>query len=114
MATTATQPPAQPQQQTLIEDDEFEDFPVEDWSAADTALPSEKTTAGAASSAAGAGAGSGANAAAAAGAAGQAAGNAGGDPEHLWEESWDDDDTNEEFTNVLRYVESSPSTFRCW
>ena len=41
----------------LEEDDEFEDFPVEDWTEEETQIPN---------------------------------GNA-----HLWEESWDDDDTNE-------------------
>lgn len=48
----------------LEEDDEFEDFPVEDWTEEETQIPS---------------------------------GNA-----HLWEESWDDDDTNEEFAVQLR------------
>jgi len=65
---------------TLEEDDEFEDFPVEDWSPADTELP------GATSSNA------------------QPTGSAarGEVSEHLWEESWDDDDTNEEFSTQLR------------
>jgi 26 proteasome complex subunit DSS1 len=49
----------------LEEDDEFEDFPVEDWTAEETQIPN---------------------------------GNA-----HLWEESWDDDDTNEDFAVQLRY-----------
>ncbi|OAK98858.1 hypothetical protein IQ06DRAFT_24509 [Phaeosphaeriaceae sp. SRC1lsM3a] len=48
----------------LEEDDEFEDFPVEDWAEEETQIPS---------------------------------GNA-----HLWEESWDDDDTNEDFAVQLR------------
>jgi 26 proteasome complex subunit DSS1 len=48
----------------LEEDDEFEDFPVEDWQEEDTQLPG---------------------------------GNA-----HLWEESWDDDDTNEDFAVQLK------------
>ncbi|ORX91976.1 DSS1/SEM1 family-domain-containing protein [Clohesyomyces aquaticus] len=48
----------------LEEDDEFEDFPVEDWPEEETQLPG---------------------------------GNA-----HLWEESWDDDDTNEDFAVQLR------------
>lgn len=52
-------PPAQ-----LEEDDEFEDFPVEDWTEEETQIPG---------------------------------GNA-----HLWEESWDDDDTNEDFAVQLR------------
>jgi len=48
----------------LEEDDEFEDFPAEDWPEEDTELPS---------------------------------GN-----QHLWEESWDDDDTNEDFSKQLK------------
>ncbi|KAL5120279.1 26S proteasome complex subunit [Pleosporales sp. CAS-2024a] len=48
----------------LEEDDEFEDFPVEDWAEEETQIPN---------------------------------GNA-----HLWEESWDDDDTNEDFAVQLR------------
>ncbi|PSN72981.1 hypothetical protein BS50DRAFT_568573 [Corynespora cassiicola Philippines] len=48
----------------LEEDDEFEDFPVEDWTEEETQIPG---------------------------------GNA-----HLWEESWDDDDTNEDFAVQLR------------
>ncbi|KAL6703189.1 26S proteasome complex subunit [Coniothyrium glycines] len=48
----------------LEEDDEFEDFPVEDWTEEETQIPG---------------------------------GNA-----HLWEESWDDDDTNEDFAVQLK------------
>ncbi|OCK85913.1 hypothetical protein K432DRAFT_421370 [Lepidopterella palustris CBS 459.81] len=48
----------------LEEDDEFEDFPVEDWTEEDTQLPSGNT--------------------------------------HLWEESWDDDDTSEDFSVQLK------------
>ncbi|RMZ87519.1 hypothetical protein DV736_g5251, partial [Chaetothyriales sp. CBS 134916] len=48
----------------LEEDDEFEDFPVEDWPQEDTEVPGSTT--------------------------------------HLWEESWDDDDENEEFSKQLR------------
>lgn len=51
----------------LGEDDEFEDFPVEDWAQEDTELP-------------------------------------GGGNQHLWEESWDDDDQSEDFAAQLRYV----------
>jgi len=47
----------------LEEDDEFEDFPAEDWAEEDTELPS---------------------------------GN-----QHLWEESWDDDETNDDFSKQL-------------
>ncbi|KAF2428802.1 hypothetical protein EJ08DRAFT_735377 [Tothia fuscella] len=49
---------------TLEEDDEFEDFPAEDWAEEDTELPS---------------------------------GN-----QHLWEESWDDDETNDDFSKQLK------------
>jgi 26 proteasome complex subunit DSS1 len=48
----------------LEEDDEFEDFPAEDWAEEDTELPS---------------------------------GN-----QHLWEESWDDDDTTDDFSKQLK------------
>ncbi|KAK3053709.1 26S proteasome complex subunit [Coniosporium uncinatum] len=48
----------------LEEDDEFEDFPVEDWDQEDTSLPGGNT--------------------------------------HLWEESWDDDDTSDDFSNLLK------------
>jgi len=57
--TTANNPSAK-----LEEDDEFEDFPAEDWTEENTDLPS---------------------------------GNA-----HLWEESWDDDDTNDDFSAQLK------------
>lgn len=52
----------------LEEDDEFEDFPSEDWTEESTDLPT---------------------------------GNS-----HLWEESWDDDDTNDDFSAQLKYVHS--------
>ncbi|CAA9958436.1 hypothetical protein CFE70_001974 [Pyrenophora teres f. teres 0-1] len=48
----------------LEEDDEFEDFPVEDWAEEETQIPNGNT--------------------------------------HLWEESWDDDDTNDDFAVQLR------------
>lgn len=48
----------------LEEDDEFEDFPVENWTVEDTQIPNGNT--------------------------------------HLWEESWDDDDTNDDFAVQLR------------
>jgi len=48
----------------LEEDDEFEDFPVEDWTQEEAEVPG---------------------------------GNA-----HLWEESWDDDDENEDFSKQLK------------
>ena len=58
-ATTEKKPAAQ-----LEEDDEFEDFPAEDWTEEDTQIPGGNT--------------------------------------HLWEESWDDDDTSDEFAVQLR------------
>lgn len=55
----------QAQQPALLEeDDEFEDFPVEDWTEEESKVPG---------------------------------GNA-----HLWEESWDDDDQNEDFSKQLK------------
>ncbi|KAI4269597.1 MAG: hypothetical protein Q9205_006182 [Flavoplaca limonia] len=51
----------------LEEDDEFEDFPVEDWPAEEQEVPGE-----------------------------------GGGSTHLWEESWDDDDTSEDFSKQLK------------
>ncbi|KAA6411188.1 MAG: DSS1 SEM1 domain-containing [Lasallia pustulata] len=48
----------------LEEDDEFEDFPVEDWPQEDAEIPEGNT--------------------------------------HLWEESWDDDDTSEDFSKQLK------------
>ncbi|KAK2732368.1 hypothetical protein FQN55_004241 [Onygenales sp. PD_40] len=73
-STAQKQPDATPQEQrhkptALEEDDEFEDFPVEDW-------PQEEA---------------------------EAANTAGGDTtDHLWEESWDDDDNNEDFSKQLK------------
>jgi len=48
----------------LEEDDEFGDFPVENWTEEETQIPNGNT--------------------------------------HLWEESWDDDDTNDDFAVQLR------------
>ncbi|KAL9050320.1 MAG: hypothetical protein Q9162_006708 [Coniocarpon cinnabarinum] len=62
---SALQQQQQKQPAQLEEDDEFEDFPVEDW-------PTDTTTA-------------------------HNEGNA-----HLWEESWDDDDTNDDFAVMLK------------
>ncbi|KAL9040184.1 MAG: hypothetical protein Q9214_004588 [Letrouitia sp. 1 TL-2023] len=50
----------------LEEDDEFEDFPVEDWPEEDQEVPE------------------------------------GGSTTHLWEESWDDDDTSDDFSKQLK------------
>jgi len=49
----------------LEEDDEFEDFPVENWTQEETEVPGDNNT-------------------------------------HLWEESWDDDDTSEDFSAQLK------------
>jgi len=59
--TKTSQPP---QPNTLEEDDEFEDFPVEDWTQEEAEVPGGNT--------------------------------------HLWEESWDDDDENEDFSKQLK------------
>ncbi|OTA99836.1 hypothetical protein M426DRAFT_324826 [Hypoxylon sp. CI-4A] len=70
--TSKPEPSKESQQKStaaLEEDDEFEDFPVEDW-------PAEETEAAAAGS--------------------------NGNTQHLWEESWDDDDTTDDFSAQLR------------
>ncbi|PGH15543.1 hypothetical protein AJ79_02325 [Helicocarpus griseus UAMH5409] len=78
-STSQKQPDAAPENQqqkptALEEDDEFEDFPVEDW-------PQEEAESGFSNS----------------------ANTAGGDTnDHLWEESWDDDDNNEDFSKQLK------------
>jgi len=64
---TSNETPATEQKKptaALEEDDEFEDFPAEDWAEEDTELPS---------------------------------GNL-----HLWEESWDDDEQNDDFSKQLK------------
>ncbi|KAJ5777396.1 hypothetical protein N7520_000642 [Penicillium odoratum] len=66
-ANPSEQPQQQQKPQVLEEDDEFEDFPVEDWSQEE---------------------------------AEQSAANEGN--EHLWEESWDDDDAAEDFSKQLK------------
>ncbi|KAF4122257.1 DSS1/SEM1 family [Geosmithia morbida] len=66
----------EPTKPALGEDDEFEDFPVDDW-------PEDQTEA--------------------------AAQQDGDESKHLWDESWDDDDTNDDFSNQLRYRHS----FKC-
>ncbi|RJE24886.1 proteasome complex subunit Sem1 [Aspergillus sclerotialis] len=76
MSNTSQSKQDEPTQQSqqkppvLEEDDEFEDFPVEDW-------PAEEAE--------------------------QASGSAAnGNNVHLWEESWDDDDTAEDFSKQLK------------
>ncbi|MCJ1314200.1 hypothetical protein MMC25_007880 [Agyrium rufum] len=64
--TTTAQDPTLKMPAALEEDDEFEDFPVEDWPIEETAEAQKDANA------------------------------------HLWEESWDDDDTNEDFAKELR------------
>jgi len=61
---TTTSPKSQKAATALEEDDEFEDFPVEDWTEEDTEVPGDNT--------------------------------------HLWEDSWDDDDTSEDFSAQLK------------
>ncbi|KAI1825985.1 DSS1/SEM1 family-domain-containing protein [Xylaria intraflava] len=71
-ATEAKPEQTQPKSTAALEeDDEFEDFPVEDW-------PAEETES----------------------AAQTASGD--GTTKHLWEESWDDDDTSDDFSAQLR------------
>ncbi|KAJ4007316.1 26S proteasome complex subunit [Fusarium irregulare] len=57
----------------LGEDDEFEDFPVDD-NQRDSDWPEDQTEAAKGS----------------------------GETKHLWEESWDDDDTSDDFSQQLR------------
>ncbi|KAI1320862.1 DSS1/SEM1 family-domain-containing protein [Xylariaceae sp. FL0255] len=70
-AKTEKQPTQQKSAAALEEDDEFEDFPVEDWPAEETESAAQTAT-----------------------------GN--GTTSHLWEESWDDDDTSDDFSAQLR------------
>ncbi|KAK1625309.1 DSS1/SEM1 family-domain-containing protein [Colletotrichum phormii] len=67
-ADETTQQQAAAKKPALGEDDEFEDFPVDDW-------PQEETEAAAGDS---------------------------GSTQHLWEESWDDDDTSDDFSAQLK------------
>ncbi|EFE41356.1 hypothetical protein TRV_03922 [Trichophyton verrucosum HKI 0517] len=67
-AETAQSEKAQNLSAPLEEDDEFEDFPVEDWPQEEAEAPS---------------------------------GGSGND--HLWEESWDDDDASEDFSKQLAW-----------
>lgn len=60
ISTEASQKPAA----ALEQDDEFEDFPIDDWTQEDTEVAGDNT--------------------------------------HLWEESWDDDDTSEDFSAQLK------------
>lgn len=91
----ASEKPQQQKPQVLEEDDEFEDFPVEGTISAPHLLhpetiadkspdwPQEEAE--------------------------QAAGSAAnGGNEHLWEESWDDDDAAEDFSKQLKYAISLP------
>ncbi|KAI1846655.1 hypothetical protein JX265_009042 [Neoarthrinium moseri] len=84
---TTAEKPEQPQTAqksaaALEEDDEFEDFPVEDWPASETEAAAQQQAAAGAASAATEGEGKGDN--------------------HLWEKSWDDDDTSDDFSAQLR------------
>ncbi|KAJ1510146.1 26S proteasome complex subunit SEM1 [Coelomomyces lativittatus] len=62
--TTSSNTTGLPKLGILEEDDEFEDFPVEDWDDKDQAQDQEDV--------------------------------------HAWDDNWDDDDVNDEFTNQLR------------
>ncbi|GAA5825106.1 hypothetical protein JCM11251_006101 [Rhodosporidiobolus azoricus] len=82
-AAPPQQQPANPQLLPLQEDDEFEEFPVEDWKPDET------------------------YGAKLAGATGQANGSAGGEGgakalDALWEDDWDDDDVGDDFSVQLR------------
>jgi len=70
-----------PKAAQLQEDDEFEDFPVEDW-----AREEEVSALHASGTGITGGSGSGSN----------------GNSTHLWEESWDDDDTTDDFAQQLK------------
>ncbi|TDZ72097.1 putative 26S proteasome complex subunit sem-1 [Colletotrichum trifolii] len=65
---TTQQQAAAAKKPALGEDDEFEDFPVDDWAPEDT----------------------------------EAAAGGSGTTQHLWEESWDDDDTSDDFSAQLK------------
>ncbi|KAK0519739.1 hypothetical protein OC834_007281 [Tilletia horrida] len=102
-SSSSTSQPQQAQQQDaaglpgygpLDEDDEFDDFPVQDWPDSDTVLHATKP---AAASAAAAGSGSGAG-----GAGLKMAGGQSSTGDHLWEDNWDDDDVEDEFSKALR------------
>ncbi|KZT52942.1 hypothetical protein CALCODRAFT_69079 [Calocera cornea HHB12733] len=67
-----------PQLGALEEDDEFEEFETQDWEDAETDLSFLKTDPGAPT------------------ASGQPASDS------LWEENWDDDDVDEDFSKLLR------------
>ncbi|PSK37436.1 hypothetical protein B9Z65_2178 [Elsinoe australis] len=78
--TTKPLQPQKPNAAQLEEDDEFEDFPVEDWPADQDLASQTANTQGAGHS------------------------GPGGQPAttHLWEESWDDDDTSDDFASQLK------------
>ncbi|GAA5999524.1 proteasome regulatory particle lid subunit SEM1 [Rhodotorula paludigena] len=85
---SAPQPPsnANPQLLALQEDDEFEEFPAEDWDQKDTYGATLAAKAG--------------------GTAATAAGTQGGEGakalDSLWEDDWDDDDVGDDFSVQLR------------
>ncbi|KAH8650090.1 DSS1/SEM1 family-domain-containing protein [Xylariales sp. PMI_506] len=69
---------AQKSAAALEEDDEFEDFPVEDWPASETEAAAQQESS-----------------------ISENAGPSAAD-NHLWEKSWDDDDTSDDFSAQLR------------
>ncbi|KAG8813518.1 hypothetical protein FRC17_001539 [Serendipita sp. 399] len=68
--------PQQPQLGVLEEDDEFEEFAVQEWKDEETDVAKYLEQSGATGGA--------------------------GAPSHLWEDTWDDDDVEEEFSAQLR------------
>ncbi|CAD6888605.1 unnamed protein product [Tilletia laevis] len=104
-AATGAQQPAQQQQDSLPgygpldEDDEFDDFPVQDWPDSDTVQHATKAAA-AAAAAAGSSTSNGASGSDGAGL--KMAGGQSSTGDHLWEDNWDDDDVEDEFSKALR------------
>ncbi|WFD31610.1 hypothetical protein MSPP1_002649 [Malassezia sp. CBS 17886] len=68
----------------LDEDDEFEEFETPDWPDKDAAIPGTPATAGAASIAL------------------DMSGSTRSGGDHLWEDNWDDDDVEDDFSAALR------------
>ncbi|KAL9939796.1 hypothetical protein V8E36_001613 [Tilletia maclaganii] len=94
-ASTSQQQPAQqeslPGSGPLDEDDEFDDFPVQDWPDSDTVQHATKAAAAASG---------GTTTSNSAGL--NVAGGQSSTGDHLWEDNWDDDDVEDEFSKALR------------
>ncbi|KAE8233097.1 hypothetical protein CF326_g1862 [Tilletia indica] len=106
-STAAAAPQQQQQQQDslpgygpLDEDDEFDDFPVQDWPDSDTVQHATKAAAEAAAAATSSS--STGNGGAGGGAGLKMAGGQSSTGDHLWEDNWDDDDVEDEFSKALR------------